>query len=602
MRIYNSPQTSPTPSKKISNDGPSNNKSTTPKKLSLLQEKMLAYQNKAAEAEEVYTPTSHARRDTYQNANIDLKDRMSKWEKQPEPEIEQPVFEDVAVEEEEIVVEEEPLSLADRMAKYKAQSAPDKFTKTKAQQEIDEAKRMKEEEELRLKKEEEERLKPKMVKVASRRASSEIQKRMAAWGEKVDEEPEVPAPIVEESVMEEDKEDESENNMDPDTSIVNDEPEPESPRQAPYKRPADMPETSNLLKERMACWGGGAKEKEEEHSAEEVSTEKKEEVDVVDEIAARVAEMTEDKPPTDELPPTANDEPKPQAAPRTTPRKSALLEAKLNAYTQATDENIDPSPYKKKPIDMPDVPKLNDKLSAYTKAGTLPDDTDSTPKKKKPIDMPVTPNSSLRDKMNAYKAGSTREFGRSAGATDLDPELSSSVLKSRMEAWEQGQVGDEEDKDEDDHVKEAELAHLLCSGALKEKMSEYTKAGAAHEQTEASAPTDLPPELSQNLLKNKLIAYKQVVSTPTEDGHEDAITKNVDVDEDTAALLSSAMALANEKRKHELLEIMRDRTLSKEARAERIYEKISCIRADDIIIDGETIETEEGSHQDIEDF
>jgi len=596
MRIYNSPQTSPTPSKKISNDGPS--KSKTPKKLSLLQEKMLAYQNKAAEAEEVYTPTSHARRDTYQNANIDLKDRMSKWEKkQPEPEIEQPVLDDVAVEEEEIVVEEEPLSLADRMEKYKEQSAPDKFTKTKAQQEIEEAKRMKEEEELRLKKEEEERLKPKMVKVASRRASSEIQKRMAAWGEKVDEEPEVPAPIVEESIMEEDKDD---IDIEQDTPIVNDdEPVTKSPRQAPYKRPADMPETSNLLKERMACWGGGAKEKEEVSSAEEVSTEKKE-VDVVDEIAARVAEMVEDKPTTDELPPTANDEPKPLTA--RTPRKSALLEAKLNAYTQgATDENTDPSPYEKKPIDMPDVPKLNDKMNAYTKAGKA-DDQSTTPKKTKPIDMPVTPNSSLRDKMNAYKAGSTREFSRSAGATDLDPELSSSVLKSRMAAWEQGQVGDEEDKDEDDHVKEAELAHLICSGALKEKMSEYTKAGAAHEQTEASAPTDLPPELSQNLLKNKLNAYKQVVSTPTEDGHEDTITKNVDVDEDTAALLSSAMALANEKRKHELLEIMRDRTLTKEARAERIYEKISCIRADDIIIDGETIETEEGSHQDIEDF
>jgi len=601
MRIYNSPQTSPTPSKKISNDGPSNSKSSTPKKLSLLQEKMLAYQNKAAEAEEVYTPTSHARRDTYQNANIDLKDRMAAWEKQPEPEIEQPILDDdVAVVEEEVVVEEEPLSLADRMAKFKAQSAPDKFAKTKAQQEIDEAKRIKEEEELRLKKEEEERLKPKMVKVASRRASSEIQKRMAAWGERVDEDSEVPAPIVEESIMEEDKDD---IDIEQDTPIVNDEPVTKSPRQTPYKRPADMPETSSLLKERMACWGGSAKEKEEEHSSE-VSTEKKEEVDVVDQIAARVAEMTEDKPTTDEVSLAANDEPKPQAAQRTTPRKSALLEAKLNAYTQAgaTDENTDPLPYTKKPIDMPDVPNLTEKLSAYTEAGKLPDDTDSTPKKTKPIDMPVTPNSSLRDKMNAYKAGSTREFSRSAGATDLDPELSSSVLKSRMAAWEQGQLGDEEDEDEDDHVKEAELAHLLCSGALKEKMSEYTKAGAAQEQTEASAPTDLPPELSQNLLKKKLNAYKQVVSTPTEEGQEDTITKNVDVDEDTAALLSSAMALANEKRKHELLEIMRDRTLTKEARAERIYEKISCIRADDIIIDGETIETEEGSHQDIEDF
>ena len=78
-----------------------------------------------------------------------------------------------------------------------------------------------------------------------------------------------------------------------------------------------------------------------------------------------------------------------------------------------------------------------------------------------------------------------------------------------------------------------------------------------------------------NVLKEKKAAWEK--SGVAETGDDE-------VDADTAALLDSALKLSSEERKEELLDIVNDRTISPEARVARIYEKISLMKADDIVI------------------
>ena len=659
MRIYNQ-LGSPTSPKKPSDEESS--KDNQPKKSSALQEKMLKYQAVAAHEDEnnesaTIQPPLCKRPADMPEADINLKDRMAAWGYKDEPE--------TPIEEEEKVVDgsddeegDEALSLADRMAKLREQADPNKFAQTKAQKEMEEAKRLQEEIELKKKLEEEARLKAdRKAKglACNRKASSAIQERMKAWGTGVGEE--VPE-VAEEEVTSAGEADKGVEN-DKDNTPAEDEEEEvtKSSKQRPFVRPADMPETPKLRdfmnaykegstrefakpstpsdlpvgmgksqKERVAQWGSGTPVKEEAvATVEEKEGEKvdlahplagveaaKEDVQVksqtrpadmpetpnllkermaqwgggggaatVDEAPAVVDEkvkdeeettkdnkgevLPEDKPRVSYTKETTEDDNGEGQKPR---RSSALLEQKMNAYMRQSSKELEPttSPKPKKPVDMPEVSHLTDKLSAYKMVGSGENTEPSS--YKKPIDMPEVPK--LKDFMNAYKEGSTREFTKATGGRPSDLPAGGKSLKDMMNAYKEGST--REFKVE----KPSAPADLPTEYSAKAKtMTKVWEQGAEEKEEGKEKDNDSDLAVCSNVLKEKMAAWEKSGAAETGDD---------EVDADTAALLDSALKLSSEERKEELLDIVNDRTISPEARVARIYEKISLMKADDIVI------------------
>ena len=482
MRIYNQP---PPPQAKTSVITPSKASGKSSSKPSALQERMMKYQQVVAESSEEGIYSSLRSSIDKPTLHIDMKERMAAWGHKDVEEDKAPPEDIIQEEEKEEEVEVEPISIAERMAKYREESSPDKFEKKRAKEEETEKlmKLREEEDKLQKMKEEEERKSnaKKVLSVNPRRASNAIKERMKAWGYNPEEE-EVPETKVE-SVGDDAPPDENEN--------VCDTSEPESPK---HTR-----EVSTKLKERMSAF-------DNKNIVDAVTT-------VVGEVSEPAAEPT---------------------SPTHVKEVSSNLKERMSAFSNTGDGNVE---------------------------ATLP---------KKPIQISEVAPNILEEKMKAYKrAGSSSRELKPTPPTDLPPrELTSSLLKEKLNVWEHGLPSSELEGGKDqDRIKENELAHIICSNLLKEKMNAYKEAGASSQQTKIASPVDFPSsELTGSLLKERLNAWENGPSIEVEGNNTSTSEEMEDFDEDTVSLLSEAMPVVDEKCKQELQSIMKDDTFNKDER------------------------------------
>ena len=433
MRIYNQP---PSPPAKTSVITPPKATGKSSSKPSALQERMMKYQQVVAKSSEEGIHNSSLRSSIDKpTLHIDIKERMAAWGHKDVEEDESPP-EDI-IQEKEREVEAEPLSLAERMAKYREESSPDKFEKKRAKEEETEKlmKLREEEDKLQKMKEEEERKfnANKVLRVNPRRASNAIKERMKAWGYNPEEE--------EEEVPETKVESEGED-APPTNENVCDTSEPESPK---HTR-----EVSTKLKERMNAFDN---------------------MNIVDEVAIVVGEVSE-----------------------------PAAESKSPTHVREVSSN------------------LKERMSAFSNTGDA--NNDETTLSKQPIQISEVAPNILEEKMKAYKrAGSSSRELKPTPPTDLPPrELTSSLLKEKLNVWEHGVSSSEleGENNQDHHIKENELAHMICSNLLKEKMNAYKEAGTS-QQAKIASPIDFPSsELTGNLLKERSVAWENGPSTKVE--------------------------------------------------------------------------------------